>query len=296
MQIRREATAEGTLGEFKRALTGLSPATRLFRSVESIENHTMLIRISLIVAIVAGLAIGALNFVVVRDKITTLQTDLANTKATLATTQSELAKTKGDLTRTKTDLAETKKTLETTSAERDKAVDDAAVQTKRAGQLSDELAKTKKDRDDAQADLAAYKISGFTPEQVANLGKTLKQTQDGLAAMQSENKILARKIDRLSYELAKYKGSNIVVYLPATLSGKILVSDPKWDFVVLNIGEEQGVKTDGELLVNRDGKLVAKVIVRSIQKNRAIANVMPGWKLGEVLEGDQVIPAHPASS
>jgi hypothetical protein len=41
---------------------------------------------------------------------------------------------------------------------------------------------------------------------------------------------------------------------------------------------------------------VAKVIVRSIQKDRAIANVMPGWKLGEVLEGDQVIPAHPASS
>ena len=49
----------------------------------------MLIRISLIVAIVAGLAIGALNFIVVRDKITTLQTDLANTKTTLATTQSE---------------------------------------------------------------------------------------------------------------------------------------------------------------------------------------------------------------
>jgi hypothetical protein len=111
-----------------------------------------------------------------------------------------------------------------------------------------------------------------------------------------DKKIGAKKLDRLSYELAKYEGSNIVVYLPATLSGKILVSDPKWDFVVLNIGEEQGVKTDGELLVNRGGKLVAKVIVRSIQKDRAIANVMPGWKLGEVLEGDQVIPAHPASS
>lgn len=256
----------------------------------------MLIRISLIIAIVAGLGVGVLNFVVVRDKITALQTDLANTKTTLATTQSDLVKTKKDLTKTSADLADTRKTLEATSAERDKAVADATLQIKRAGQLSDELAKTKKDRDDALADLAAYKITGLTAEDAMKLNTRLKQSEEGRAAVQLENKILNRKIERLSYELAKYQGSNIVVYLPASLNGKILVSDPKWDFVVLNIGEEQGVKTDGELLVNRAGKLVAKLIVRSIQKDRAIANVMPGWKLGEVLEGDQVIPAHPASS
>ena len=27
-----------------------------------------------------------------------------------------------------------------------------------------------------------------------------------------------------------------------------------------------------------------------------IANVLPGWKLGDVLEGDQVIPAYPTES
>jgi hypothetical protein len=81
----------------------------------------------------------------------------------------------------------------------------------------------------------------------------------------------------------------------ANLRGKILVVDPKWDFVVLNIGLDQGVKEEGELLVSRDGRLVAKVIVRSLEKNRCIANVMPGWKLGEVIEGDEVSPAHPAS-
>ena len=47
--------------------------------------------------------------------------------------------------------------------------------------------------------------------------------------------------------------------------------------------------------MNRDGRLVAKVIVRSVQKDRCVANIMPGWELGPVLEGDQVIPAHPAS-
>ena len=40
------------------------------------------------------------------------------------------------------------------------------------------------------------------------------------------------------------------------------------------------------MLVNRNGKLVAKVIIRSMQKDRSIANVMPGWEVGAVMEGD----------
>jgi cell shape-determining protein MreC len=70
--------------------------------------------------------------------------------------------------------------------------------------------------------------------------------------------------------------------------------DPKWQFVVLDVGEDQGIIKDGELLVSRDGKLVAKVVVRSVEKGRSIANLMPGWTFGEVVEGDLVSPAHPA--
>jgi hypothetical protein len=46
---------------------------------------------------------------------------------------------------------------------------------------------------------------------------------------------------------------------------------------------------DGKLLVNRDGKLIAKVQVKSVQPDRSIANVLPGWKLSDVMEGDQVL-------
>ena len=100
---------------------------------------------------------------------------------------------------------------------------------------------------------------------------------------------------KLETELAVYRDPNYFVPLPATLRGKVLVTDPKWNFVVLNVGEDQGVLERGEMLVNRNGRLVAKVVVRSVQKDRCIANVMPGWELGEVMEGDLVIPAHPAS-
>jgi hypothetical protein len=78
------------------------------------------------------------------------------------------------------------------------------------------------------------------------------------------------------------------------LKGKVVVVDPKWDFVVLNIGSDLGAVEEGEMLVSREGKLVAKVIIRSIEKDRCIANIIPGWKLGELIEGDEVSPAHPA--
>jgi len=119
--------------------------------------------------------------------------------------------------------------------------------------------------------------------------------QTEIEAINEEKMVLQRAVNRLQTRLAKYEGPETDIKLRADLKGKILVVDPKWDFVVLNIGEDQGVLEDGELLVSRDGKLVAKVVVRSVEKDRSIANIVPGWQLGEVIEGDEVTPAHPAS-
>ena len=169
------------------------------------------------------------------------------------------------------------------------------AQTKRADKLNEDLTKTREERDTAQADLAAYKGTGRTPQQILSMNQDLKNLQDNLATASTENKIFMQKIKKLETELAVYKDPTFFVVLPAGLKGKVLVADPKWNFVVLNVGEDQGILERGELLVNRNGKLVAKVIVRSVKKDSCIANVVPGWELGEVMEGDQVIPAHPAS-
>ena len=118
---------------------------------------------------------------------------------------------------------------------------------------------------------------------------------DNVVVVNAEKVVLMHTIGRLTNELAKYVGPDNVVKLRADLRGKILVVDPKWDFVVLNVGEDQGVISEGELLVSRQGKLVGKVIIRSVEKDRSIANLVPGWKLGEMIEGDEVCPAHPAT-
>ncbi|HUA67716.1 MAG TPA: hypothetical protein VMA13_04140 [Candidatus Saccharimonadales bacterium] len=255
----------------------------------------MLIRISLIVAIVAALAVGILNIVEVRTKITTLisqrddfHTQRDQVQAQLDTTRRDLAKTRDDLTQTQQDLTNAMTQLS-------QAQSDLKTQTARANDLSGKLTKATESLNDAQAKLEAYTVTGYTPQQVTTLSKSLKSTQDALEAIQEENGVLERTVSRLNNQLAQLIGTNYVVTLRADLRGKVIAVDPKWEFVVLNIGGDQGVLDDGELLVSRDGRLVAKVIVRSVEKDRSIANIIPGWQLGDIIEGDEVTPAHPAS-
>lgn len=255
----------------------------------------MLIRISLILAIIAGLAVGILNFTQVKEKITTLQSNLKEQTDLKVKALADLANTKKELDKTTAELKQTKTTLEATTKQRDDAVALSTEATKRADKLTDDLNKTRTERDDAQREVSAYRASGLNPEQALGAAKQIKGLQDALAGSQDENTLLGKRIKKLDADLAFYRDPNRAIELPATIKGKVLASDPKWHFVVINIGEDQGVLEHGELLVNRDGKLVAKVIVSSVQKDRCVANVMTGWQLGEVFEGDLVIPAHPKS-
>lgn len=255
----------------------------------------MLVRISLIVAILAGLAAGALNFTQLKDKITTLQKNLKSETDLHHKFENDYRQTKNALDKTNAVLKATIATLKETTDERDKAVAEAASQKGRADKLTEDLTKARGERDDAQRELARYTSTGMKPEEIIVAHKTIKGLQDNLLATEGENKILLQKVKNLKNELAQLRPDPQPVELPAKLLGKVVATDPKWQFVILNVGEDQGVLRYGELLINRQGKLVAKVKVTNVEKNRCYANVEPGWQLGEILEGDKAIPAYPQS-
>jgi histidinol phosphatase-like enzyme len=254
-----------------------------------------MLRISLIIAILAALAIGVLNFVMVRDKVTKLAASRDSEKAQKEQAQTELASTKQDLETTSNKLKQTEESLTAATAEAAAAKAEAETQIKRATELADKLAKTTEERDTAQAYLQRYKGTGYEPEQIAALGKQIRDLQLAVEVSAEEKKILQRNLEKTTAELRRLKGEDYVVELPPTAAGKVVVVDPKWEFVVLDFGSDRGAKPYGELLVSRNGRLVAKVVIRGIEKDRCIANVMPGWTFGEVAEGDMVIPAHPES-
>jgi hypothetical protein len=104
----------------------------------------------------------------------------------------------------------------------------------------------------------------------------------------TENSILLSRIEQLSVELSRYTGTSVKVNLPSDLAGKITAVDSQYDFVVLNVGEDQGVREHGELLVGRSDKLIGRLRVLSVEKNRSIANIMPDYKQSEIQTGDSV--------
>lgn len=255
----------------------------------------MLMRISLIVAILAGVGVAALNFTQVKDKIERIEKERADEKGAKEVAQNDLRKTKSDLKQTSDKLKQTETTLASTTEELNGTKKDLDTANKLTASLKGSLEKTTKERDDARSELAAYQYTGLKPEEIVAIKKSYKGLEDQIAEDKVVINGLNKKVDKLETRLAVFENPDKPVLLRGDLRGKVLVTDPKWNFVVLSVGEDQGVKEQGELLVNRNGRLVAKVKVRSVQKDRCVANILPGWQLGDVLEGDLVIPAYPAS-
>ncbi|MDB6022356.1 MAG: hypothetical protein JWQ04_2213 [Pedosphaera sp.] len=249
----------------------------------------MLIRISLIVAIIGGLAVGALNFLKVKENIIATIAQRDQNAKDRDSEMSQKQKAQKDAKETHAALDRTNALLVATTDERDKAVADNADLTKRNVSLTDNLKKTTAERDSAQNDLAAWKELGIPVERIKVTLASLKTVTEERDAIAEEKKILTRKVQQQASQLDFLTGREPEVKLPVGLRGKVLVADPRYEFVVLDIGEKQGVLENGRLLINRKGKLVAKVQIKSVQADRSIANVMPGWNLGEIMEGDEVL-------
>lgn len=256
------------------------------------SQHLRITRIGLIVAIIASFAVGVLNGFKVREKIQQLQLDLIQQRTARQQAEKEWAATKRDLEITSAALVETKAALRGITEERNAALSTAATQKQRAERLAGELATTRQEREDVRTELARYRAPGLAPEQIIRAAELMKQFQKDLGVATARNKFLEQQVAELK-KVAD--GNQDQIKLPAALDGEVIAFDPRWQFVVVDAGEEQGVLKGGELLLNRGGKLVAKVVVARVEKNRCIATVMPGWGLVEITEGDRAIPAYPRS-
>jgi len=250
----------------------------------------MLLRISLGIVILAGL--GALYFsqFPVKQKIDTLTTDLQTAQNDKQTAQENERKARAEATKSRSDLDTTKKELNDKTATLESTTTKLNEQRSRADQLAADLTKTSAERNEAQQELAAWRATGTSPDQINSLRRQLAKTTEEREAISGENQILSRQNKQLHAQLAKYIGEDEKdPEMPAGLKGKVLAVDPKYDFVVLDIGGNQGAVERGKLLVSRDGKLVGAVRITRVEPNRSIANVIPEMKQGEVMEGDQVI-------
>lgn len=90
------------------------------------------------------------------------------------------------------------------------------------------------------------------------LEKTKAEAEEKAAALQAEAERRAAGVNKPGLE------------------GKILGVNPSWNFVLLSIGDRQGVAVNSTLLVKRGGDLIAKVRVTSIDRSTSVADIVPG--------------------
>jgi hypothetical protein len=77
------------------------------------------------------------------------------------------------------------------------------------------------------------------------------------------------------------------------LRGTILAVNQAYNFVVLNLGTRHGVESNAEMLVLRDGALLGKIRISSVEPGTAIGDIISGSlaRGAQIQPGDNVIYA-----
>src|SRR5882724_869759 len=152
-----------------------------------------MLRISLIIALVASIAALVISQMKVADKIHGLETKLAETEQQLQTSQAAELKAKKDAKDATAAADQAKKALETAKTQLSAASEKADQQEKRANDLAAQVEKLTQQRNEAQTELAKWKASGLTLEQITATileDKKLILENNGL---KEENKVLGQQ-------------------------------------------------------------------------------------------------------
>ncbi|MCX7869570.1 MAG: hypothetical protein N2322_06425, partial [Terrimicrobiaceae bacterium] len=92
-------------------------------------------------------------------------------------------------------------------------------------------------------------------------------------------------------DLRKREADRQALKMRDGLQGRILAVNQAWNFVVLNLGDKNGVVSNAEMLVKRGNSLIGKVRITSVEPATSIADIIPSSVPAGVMisPGDQVI-------
>ena len=251
-----------------------------------------MVRILLVVTFVALLIGGFFSVSSVQSRIDTLDEGLEKANSDLSVTQRELAEAKKAEKAAQGKMASAQREAEDANRRLSKANQDLVAQRDRADGHEADAKKFQTElvvaRNNLQSWIQFEKANGTQP-QISQKLATFTEVNNQRANFLAENTILLSQIEKIGVELSRYTGTSVKVTLPQNLHGTVTAVDAQFDFVVLDIGESQGAREHGELLVSRDEKLIGKLRILDVKKDHSIANILPDWKQGEIQTGDLVI-------
>ena len=186
--------------------------------------------------------------------------------------------TKTDLENTRQDLENTRAELETTKAQLEDARTQIVQLTETIRAKDEELV----EKSNRIASLEEEKASLET--QLATLNEQIAGMEDQLAQLEEERNSLDAQLKKCEGEL---NPSNITMKLGTT--AKIVYANVEWNFVVIDIGSNDGAQAGAEMIIHRGETMVGKIRISMVRDNVAIAEVLPEFQKDTVKEGDNVL-------
>jgi predicted RNase H-like nuclease (RuvC/YqgF family) len=187
----------------------------------------------------------------------------------------------------------------------------AEASAKEAADAQAELAKAQAQATDLQAQITAKN------EEITKLNTQIAAAPGGPAAVPATEELtqLQTQVKELQTKLAEAQEINKTVMAKANdaesrlkvlqdqenkrqgklmargLEGQVLAVNQGWSFVVLGIGDRQGVVPNAEMVLVRGGQAIGKVRVSSVEPSTSIADIVPGSLARgvRVQPGDRVI-------
>ena len=253
------------------------------------------------IALLFMLATAGVGFML-KGNVDKLQTSLSKTKGQIADAEGKARAAKNDAEKAQKDAKDANDkaaAAEKTAADKTKEAEDAKMQLAEAKtvmeskdkELADMKAKaanpldpnapTKEQMDALKAQLADVTAKEQAAEKDAESNKL---AADAAVAKGAEN-------DRQLAELRKKEHERNLGIMRPGLHGRILAVNSGWNFVVLSVGDKNGVLVNSSLVVVRGNEPVARLRVTSVEPSTAIADVLPGTvrKGVTVQPGDTVI-------
>ena len=188
---------------------------------------------------------------------------------------SQLGEARADLDKAKNELASTKEQMTTIQTEMDQLKQDAEAKDTRIAELEQQAT--------APAEGSAEPSDIDNAEMQARLTELETLNQQ----LQDQNTGLSTQVA----ELRRKESGRQKLQMRQGLSGTVLAVNQAWNFVVLSLGDRQGVVPNAEMLVQRDGQYLGKVRVTSVEPSTSIADILVRTvpRGLSVMPGDRVI-------
>lgn len=248
------------------------------------------LRLILVLVIAASAGVIALGELKLKPHLDKLVDDKKKVDGELAAEKTKSSKLTTDLNTTKSERDGLQNDLNQAKTAEDTAKKAADAERQKAIAAAQETNKAKQETDKVRADANDFfelQKLGLSPSIIRRINDELPKATNENNTLKIEQRVTMTELLKKSSELNSFLNPKGAIALPTGLRGKISAVDPKWGFVVLDIGANHGLAANGELTIHRDGKYLARVKVAKVDTDFAVANVMPEFKTGEIREGDE---------